>query len=157
VWREFFKWGQRLQHTPFGKFPKAPHHRFGVLKLWPKWKNLDMRFLRLPDVPPAPILPEEQPLTWQLIKWRPLVSYSGYYWRRLLSRVCRWCVYTMRRFDLGFTVDNPRVVARKLQEFNQKLPVESRSKAARMTSLSSSRTFPVRSSVVWSCFIWANI
>jgi hypothetical protein len=119
LWRDFFEWSRHLTHTPYGKFPKASGHRFGVLRVWPKFKSLDPRFLVLEGDPPLPVLPAgEVVCSWETLGWRPLVSYSGHYWKRLLSLLSRWCSYTVERFGLGFAVGNPRIVARKLQEFN---------------------------------------
>lgn len=64
--------GNGLRYLPFAQLRATHQHRFGSLRLWPKFKN----FL-------------EQP-SWDTFRWRPLVSFEHHRWRRLFSLLSRF-------------------------------------------------------------------
>lgn len=58
------------------------------------------------------------PGNWELVRWRPLVSYAAHHWKFVLSQLSRWCVFTIRSLNLGFHVSNPRSILEQVHVFN---------------------------------------
>lgn len=119
VWKRFVVWGQGLHPLPFCNLKSAKKHRFGTLRLGPKVSSIQQDQLVLPGEAPGPVANGE-PYTWLSLRWRPLVAYSSHHWRKLLTLLCRWCMYAIASFGLGFSVCNPRYVAQMLREVNTK-------------------------------------
>ena len=62
--------GSALGHLPFCKLQGKGKHEFWGLRLWVKFKNMQ--------------IPEEE-RRWDDLAWRPLVSFRGHRWRTLFS------------------------------------------------------------------------
>lgn len=73
--------GSRLNHLPFCQLRGRKFDRPGVLRLWVKYKSLKKAWGDNGE--------EIQP-TWEDLRWRPLVSFQHYRWKKLLSMVSRW-------------------------------------------------------------------
>lgn len=123
-------------------------HKWGVLRMWPKWKVVRTVWGRggaptvggldksspsssSPSSPPAEppasaALPREDVVDvafegqdpWAALKWRPLVSYSSHYWKRVLTLVGKFSVYALRRLKIGIGVNSPRSILERFHEFN---------------------------------------
>ncbi len=65
--------GSSLTHLPYCELRRTNEHRFGCLRLWPKFKNFG-----------------EEDLEWSAVKWRPLASFRQHKWRRLFSLVSQF-------------------------------------------------------------------
>ena len=62
------------------------------------------------DEEPRRVVEDRLPGAWAMLKWRPLVSYSGHFWKGLLSMAGRWAVYAIKRLKLGLYAGSPRGV-----------------------------------------------
>lgn len=62
MWSKFLVWGQRSHHLPFCRLQLVRRHKFGRLRLWPKYKAL------------GPSLAE-----WTEVSYRPLISHFGHH------------------------------------------------------------------------------
>ncbi len=64
-----------LKHLVYSNLKKTKFHRFGVLRLWPKFKSFKGN--------------EGSKPRWSDMKWRPLVSYKKHRWRKVLALLSR--------------------------------------------------------------------
>ena len=65
--------------------------------------------------------PEEKlglPGAWGLMKWRPLVSYAAHFWRGMLAKAGRWCIFALKRTGMGLYVGSARAVVEQIHVFN---------------------------------------
>ena len=60
--------GGSSKHLPYCEIKRTNSHRFGCLRLWPKYEDFGV-----------------QNVWWADLKWRPLVSFRQHKWRRLFS------------------------------------------------------------------------
>ena len=55
---------------------------------------------------------------WELVAWRPLVSYRQTQWKSLPHFAGAYCTHVIRLSDLGFHVDNPRQLVEEIHAYN---------------------------------------
>ena len=91
----------RCNSLPFCGLKKSEKHKFGILRLWFKSKNL-----------------KSSNLTWSSFKFRPLVSYYHHHWKRCYKLISMFCSHIVSSLKLGISVSNTKDVLREVKEFN---------------------------------------
>ena len=96
-----FELSNKLEYMPYAKLRNANHHRPGIVRMFLKLKSLD-----------------ESIVSWDTMKWRPLVSYYNHHYRTLFSYISKFLNFCIYKLRLGKNVSNPRVVVRDVNHFN---------------------------------------
>ena len=135
----FMHAGERISKLPFCQVKPHALDSFGSLRAWPKWKSV-APLLALTS-PPAegsecpmflqwlnayPCLSEEvlgellrvPGDLWSGIRWRPLVSFMKFRWRKLCHLVGKFCLHTLRTLNAGFHISNPRAFVERVHRYN---------------------------------------
>ena len=108
--RDFCKVASTLKYCPYGAFPKARDHRFGLSVVWPKAAIV------------GAVGPVESVRNWDEIRTRGLASFRKHFGHRLLSLLTRVLNYLRRRFMPGLAPMQLRDVMQGLSRWD--LPIE---------------------------------
>ena len=128
-----------MSRLPFCHLKAHRLDSFGSLRAWPKWKSVAplLPFTNPPregpECPKFKAWLESQPRwsdqelqeflrvpgdLWSGIRWRPLVSFMKFRWRRLYHLGGKFCLHTLRTLNAGFHISNPRAFVEKVHRFN---------------------------------------
>ena len=131
---EFMNAGQVLTRLPYCNLKGHELDSFGSLRAWPKWKALQL----LLPVTTAPSDGGECPMfrnwvenqhvkasdleellttpgdLWTGLRWRPLVSFQKYGWKRLYHFAGKFCLHTLKTLNAGCHISNPRAFTEKV-------------------------------------------
>ena len=55
---------------------------------------------------------------WSGMRWRPLVSFKKYRWKRLYHLAGKFCLHILRTLNVGFHFSNPRASVEKVHRYN---------------------------------------
>jgi hypothetical protein len=144
VYEEMKGADKELAGGVFSHLERMANHKFGPLRAWPKWKTLKMVWMseeakeedremkkkeknEKEDKEDCAAKSEERieqdiwPPEWEVLRWRPLVSYAGHHWKTALSKAGKWCTHVVRKLAYGQHQDDPRMITEAVHQFNRGL------------------------------------